>query len=74
MNAPAELAAVEATAADATHGYKSFTLGPFNFRRDEYFAHVGWQNVSPASCTQRCDPQSLSLKQGTQTSTLLPSG
>ena len=27
---------------DATHGYKDFTLGGFSFRRDEYFAHIGW--------------------------------
>jgi hypothetical protein len=43
MNVPADLAAVVATAPDATHGYRSFTLGPFAFRRDEYFAHIGWQ-------------------------------
>ncbi|HEY4958393.1 MAG TPA: hydroxyquinol 1,2-dioxygenase, partial [Caldimonas sp.] len=43
MNAPAELAHVLATAPDATLGYKSFTLGSFTFRRDEYFAHVTWK-------------------------------
>src|SRR2546423_14461647 len=24
------------------HGYESFALGAFTFRRDEYFAHIGW--------------------------------
>src|SRR5262245_1645101 len=24
------------------HGYRTFTLGSFNFERDEYFAHVVW--------------------------------
>jgi Hydroquinone 1,2-dioxygenase large subunit N-terminal len=43
MNAPAELAKVLATAPDATLGYKSFTLGSFTFRRDEYFAHITWK-------------------------------
>jgi hypothetical protein len=43
MNAPAELARVLATAPDATLGYKSFTLGSFTFRRDEYFAHITWK-------------------------------
>ena len=43
MNAPAELAHVLATAPDATLGYKSFTLGSFTFRRDEYFAHISWK-------------------------------
>lgn len=43
MNAPAELAHVLASAPDATHGYKTFTLGSFTFRRDEYFAHISWK-------------------------------
>jgi hypothetical protein len=43
MNAPAELAEVLATAPDATLGYRSFTLGSFTFRRDEYFAHITWK-------------------------------
>jgi len=42
MNAPAELAKVIASQPDATLGYKTFTLGSFTFRRDEYFAHIGW--------------------------------
>jgi hypothetical protein len=42
MNAPADLSKVNASAADAVHGYKSYTLGGFTFRRDEYFAHIGW--------------------------------
>ena len=27
----------------ATHGYQTFALGGFGFRRDEYFAHITWQ-------------------------------
>jgi hypothetical protein len=42
MNAPAELATVIASEPHATIGYKSFTLGSFNFSRDEYFAHIRW--------------------------------
>ncbi len=42
MNAPTELAPVVATQPDPVHGYRSFTLGSFHFRRDEYFAHVSW--------------------------------
>jgi hypothetical protein len=42
MNAPAELATVIASQPHATLGYKTFTLGSFTFRRDEYFAHIGW--------------------------------
>ena len=42
MNAPADIARVIASQPDATLGYKSFTLGSFTFRRDEYFVHIGW--------------------------------
>ena len=24
------------------YGYRTFTLGKFNFERDEYFAHLTW--------------------------------
>ena len=26
-----------------SHGYETFELGGFTFRRDEYFAHIGWK-------------------------------
>ena len=42
MNAPAELAHVLASQPDAVMGYRTFTLGSFVFRRDEYFAHIAW--------------------------------
>ena len=42
MNAPTELAQVIASQPDATMGYRTFTLGAFTFRRDEYFAHIAW--------------------------------
>ena len=42
MNAPADIAQVVASQPDATLGYKTFTLGSFSFRRDEYFAHISW--------------------------------
>ena len=42
MNAPATIADVKTTAPDAVHGYKAYTLGAFQFRRDEYFAHITW--------------------------------
>lgn len=29
-----------------THGYRDFTLGKFDFTRDEYFAHVTWPQAS----------------------------
>jgi hypothetical protein len=28
------------------HGYRDFSLGGFSFRRDEYFAHIGWTTKS----------------------------
>lgn len=43
MNAPAELAAVLSSPPDPTFGYRSYTLGSFTFRRDEYFVHIAWQ-------------------------------
>jgi hypothetical protein len=43
MNAPSESAKVKASQPDATLGYRSFELGSFTFRRDEYFAHIGWK-------------------------------
>lgn len=33
---------VKATAASNRTGYRAFTLGNFNFSRDEYFVHVSW--------------------------------
>jgi hypothetical protein len=42
MNAPTDIAKAFATPAQAELGYKSFTIGSFNFRRDEYFAHISW--------------------------------
>jgi hypothetical protein len=35
-------AMVNASAASNRTGYRSFTLGSFNFSRDEYFVHVTW--------------------------------
>jgi hypothetical protein len=42
MNAPTEFIPVRSEPPDALHGYKAFALGSFTFRRDEYFAHIGW--------------------------------
>ncbi|WP_066336165.1 hydroxyquinol 1,2-dioxygenase [Azohydromonas lata] len=43
MNAAATALAQPASAtSDLTCGYQRFALGGFTFRRDEYFAHVGW--------------------------------
>lgn len=42
MNAVTEAVAVKASAADPVLGYKTFSLGSFSFRRDEYFAHISW--------------------------------
>lgn len=33
---------VEATEPDPNLGYRSFSLGEFRFRRDEYFVHIDW--------------------------------
>ena len=33
---------VNASAASNRTGYRNFTLGSFNFSRDEYFVHVTW--------------------------------
>jgi len=42
MDTPSETTKVLASQPDATMGYRSFTLGSFGFRRDEYFAHISW--------------------------------
>ena len=42
MNAPTDIAKVLASTPDTLNGYKTFTLGSFSFRRDEYFAHISW--------------------------------
>ena len=39
-------AKVEMTGTDPETGYSSFKLGSFEFRRDEYFAHVTWPKGS----------------------------
>ena len=39
-------AKVEKTGTDPDTGYSSFRLGSFEFRRDEYFAHVTWPKGS----------------------------
>ena len=39
-------AKVEMTGTDPDTGYSSFRLGSFEFRRDEYFAHVTWPRGS----------------------------
>jgi Hydroquinone 1,2-dioxygenase large subunit N-terminal len=55
MNAPAELAQVIASAPHETLGYKSFRLGGFSFRRDEYFAHVEWKTRDNRSLSHTLD-------------------
>jgi hypothetical protein len=40
MNAAADMAQVVASPRRAEMGDRSLTLGSFNFRRDEYFAHI----------------------------------
>jgi len=43
MNAPAEIEhTIDISQPDPVMGYRSFTLGSFHFRRDEYFAHITW--------------------------------
>ena len=41
MNAPAETLQAKSSAPNM-HGYKSFSLGQFEFARDEYFVHIKW--------------------------------
>jgi hypothetical protein len=54
MSAPRDLAVV-ASAPHETLGYKSFRLGGFSFRRDEYFAHVEWKTHSGRSLSHTLD-------------------
>ncbi|MEG2279331.1 MAG: hydroxyquinol 1,2-dioxygenase [Comamonas sp.] len=42
MNALTALQTANPVYADAEMGYRSFQLGSFQFRRDEYFAHIAW--------------------------------
>jgi hypothetical protein len=42
MNAPAELHQVIASLPHEVLGYRSYDLGSFHFRRDEYFTHIEW--------------------------------
>lgn len=56
MNAQVAFAkAPEAPAELDTHGYKAFALGTFRFRRDEYFAHIGWQTRDGRPMSQTMD-------------------
>ena len=61
MNAPADLARVNASTADALHGYKSYTLGAPTSGATS-IAHIGWTTndgrrsrtrwTSPTSCAR----------------------
>lgn len=42
MNALTALQTANPVYADAEMGYRPFQLGSFQFRRDEYFAHIAW--------------------------------
>jgi hypothetical protein len=55
MTAPADPAAVIASPAHETLGYKSFRLGGFSFRRDEYFAHVEWKTRNGRTLSHTLD-------------------
>ena len=33
---------VQQSQPDSINGYKSFILGGFSFRRDDYFVHIAW--------------------------------
>ncbi|MGX7894106.1 hydroxyquinol 1,2-dioxygenase [Tsuneonella sp. HG222] len=44
MDAPAQT--IVATGTDEATGYTSYRLGGFEFRRDEYFAHIEWPRGS----------------------------
>ena len=46
MNAPDQAFTVDASAPHAIFGYREFRLGEFEFRRDEYFAHIRWPKGS----------------------------
>jgi len=37
------------------HGYNDFTLGGFNFRRDEYFAHITWSTLDDRPMSHTMD-------------------
>jgi hypothetical protein len=43
MNAQVAASNARSSKADSAHGYRAFQIGGFSFRRDEYFAHIGWQ-------------------------------
>jgi hypothetical protein len=42
MNAPTDLQKVISSQPHSVLGYRDFDLGSFQFRRDEYFAHIRW--------------------------------
>ncbi len=42
MSTAAAKVGVNASAASNETGYRTFKLGSFTFRRDEYFAHIDW--------------------------------
>ena len=42
----AQVAKIVATGADPDTGYQAYRLGSFEFRRDEYFAHIAWPKGS----------------------------
>lgn len=43
MNAPVDLQKVIASQPHPVLGYRDFSLGSFNFHRDEYFVHIQWK-------------------------------
>jgi hypothetical protein len=45
MSNTTELATSFVSAPDTSHGYHRYSLGGFSFRRDEYFAHIGWSTA-----------------------------
>src|SRR5689334_22323587 len=46
MNAPGQTFQTQSSGPHPAFGYRDFKLGQFEFRRDEYFAHIRWPKGS----------------------------
>ena len=55
MNAPGSEVKAHASAAHPVFGYRGYTLGSFQFERDEYFAHIRWTGGNGRQCSHTMD-------------------
>ena len=58
---------IEVQAPDNYTGYRKFSAGSFDFRRDEYFAHIDWpkgRHIMPIDAFLRALRKNAAQEQG----------